>query len=242
MNILATDSNNLRDLKQRLQLVRENIALAAEKSGRCASDITLIAVSKFFSADTAAAAVRCGLEDLGENRVQEFLPKAECLRGMGLSPRWHLIGTLQTNKIKYILGQTSLIHSVDRLRLLRELAKASRNSKQVTDILLQVNMSREDSKHGFLPEDLFSAAEVALQLEGIRLRGLMTMAPLTDDPESLRPLFTRTSQLFQKIGDQLQPGQHFNALSMGMTQDYRQAIECGATHVRIGTAIFGSRL
>lgn len=239
---MAIDSKYQQEFCRRLEQVKHNIAVAAGKSGRQPEDITIIGVSKFFPAEIARIAIQCGLGDLGENRVQEFLAKADFLAHDDISPRWHLIGTLQTNKIRYILGRTCLIHSVDRPRLLAELAAQSREKGLVTDILLQINISGEASKHGFAPEQTMAAVEQAVSLAGVRLRGLMTMAPLVEDPQTLRPLFAETGNLFARIREELAPGNYFSILSMGMTQDYIQAIECGATHVRLGTALFGPRL
>jgi PLP dependent protein len=229
-------------LAQRLLQVRGRIAQAARQAGRLPDEITLIGVSKFFPAEMARAAVEFGLKDLGENRVQEMLVKIDCLDALGLHPNWHLIGTLQTNKARQVVGRTHLIHSVDSIGLLDEIASRSQRGQQTTSILLQVNTAGEATKHGFEPDDLPAAAEKALCQPGVRLCGLMTMAPLLADPDDTLPVFDQTRELFEKLRAQIGSQAAFSILSMGMSHDFSQAIRCGATHVRIGTAIFGSRL
>jgi len=226
----------------RLQAVRQAIAAAAVAAGRDPAAITLIGVSKFFPANMAAEACRLGLTDLGENRVQEMLEKSSELAGAGLNPAWHLIGTLQKNKVRQIIGRTALIHSVDSLPLLEEISRRSMEHNLVTDILLQVNTSGEATKHGFTPADLPAAASAALALPAIALRGLMTMAPLFENPDDTLPVFAQTRELFCAVAGQVGAAAACDILSMGMSHDFRQAIACGATHVRIGSAIFGPRL
>lgn len=230
-----------REIPARLAAVRAQIANAAQAAGRDPASITLIGVSKFFPPAAAAAAVQAGLTDLGENRVQEMLAKQDELSSLGLTPRWHLIGTLQKNKVRQLIGRTALIHSVDSLELLAEINRRSLTAGLVTDVLLQVNTAGEDTKHGFTPAQVVSAARLAQDFAGVRLRGLMTMAPLYEDPELTRPVFSQTYDLFADLRERLDQAADFDCLSMGMSQDYIQAIACGATHVRIGTAIFGSR-
>lgn len=232
----------VQELNERLQAVRGRIAEAARQAGRQTDEITLIGISKFFPAEMAQAAVGLGLRDLGENRVQEMLAKIDILAAAGLKPNWHLIGTLQKNKVRQIIGRTHLIHSVDSLALLSEISQRSQTEQLVTDILLEVNVSGETSKHGFTADSLDAALENSMLLPGIRLRGLMTMAPLTDDPNDTLPVFSRTRELFDRLAEQVPKEQNFSILSMGMSLDFCQAIQCGATHVRIGTAIFGPRL
>ena len=205
----------------------------------------LIAVTKFFPPQVAAAACAAGLQDLGENRVQELLAKQDALTAQGLTPRWHLIGTLQRNKVKYILGRTHLIHSGDSIELLAEISRRSVIADVETAVLLQLNPAMEESKHGFAPDTFAQAAAMALRLPALRIAGVMAMAPLLENPEDTRPFFQASADLFQELcrlhheicPDRLPP----DTLSMGMSHDYVQAIACGATHVRIGTAIFGQR-
>lgn len=240
---MATEryTGNLEPLAERLQAVQAAIAAAALAAGRRAEEITLIGVSKFFPAELALAAVRCGLCDLGENRVQEMLAKIDALALAGEHPRWHLIGTLQKNKVRLVIGRTSLIHSVDSLALIQEIGRRSRQQNGMTDILLQVNTAAEETKHGFDPAELNAAAELAAAEPGVRLRGLMAMAPLVGDPRDALPVFSRTQDLFRQMADALGRPAGLDILSMGMSHDFIQAIACGATHVRIGSAIFGPR-
>ena len=230
------------DMDQRLHHVQASIASAARAAGRDPAEITLIGVSKFFPAAMAEAAFHMGLRDLGENRVQEMLAKQDDLAAKNLKPAWHLIGTLQKNKVKHVIGRTSLIHSVDSPELLEEIARRSEMAGLVTDVLLQVNPAHEATKHGFDPEELLSQASELAAQAGVRICGLMTMAPLFEDPEQTRPVFAKTRDLFMTLARGPLGSPDFKVLSMGMSQDFVQAIACGATHVRIGTAIFGSRM
>ncbi len=240
MAIEALSTAETAALQERLLRVRDRISTAARLAGRRNEEITLIGVSKFFPASTALAAFDLGLLDLGENRVQEMIDKINQLAAQGRQPHWHLIGTLQKNKVRQIMGRTQLVHSVDSLALLEEIARQSQASSIVTDILLQINTAGEASKHGFSPGTIAAAAEQAQTLSGIRLRGLMTMAPLFDNPDDTLTIFAKTRECFEKTARQV--GADFSILSMGMSLDFVQAIRCGSTHVRIGTAIFGPRL
>ncbi len=228
-------------MAERMAVIRQQIGEAAEKAGREPDEITLIGVSKRFPAAAASLAVRAGLRDLGENRVQEMMPKIDQLESEGLTPNWHLIGTLQKNKVKYVVGRCYMIHSVDSVKLLEALSKRSVSLQTVTRVLLQVNSSGEDSKHGFDPDTLTDAARKAFTFPGLSVRGLMTMAPLTENPQETLPVFQKTQDLFEQIRARSDTPETFDCLSMGMSQDFRQAIACGATHVRIGTALFGMR-
>lgn len=229
-------------LRERLQTVRLQVTAAAQAAGRKPEAVTLIGVSKFFPANRAYAASCLGLADLGENRVQELLGKIAALAAAGQHPNWHLIGTLQKNKVRQIIGQTALIHSADSLPLLEEISRRSLERGLTTAVLLQVNTAGEETKHGFPPDEIAAAAEYALNLPGLNLRGLMTMAPLFDNPDDTLPVFAQAQELWASIAGKLGRDADFSILSMGMSRDYRQAIACGSTHVRIGTAIFGPRL
>lgn len=228
-------------IKANADKVRTNIAEACREAGRDPSEVTLIGVSKVFPVEYAAAAVMGGLNDLGENRVQELVPKIETLAVNKLDPRWHLIGTLQRNKVKYIIGKTYLIHSVNTLELAEEISKRSAAAGIVTDILLQGNISGEESKHGFTSEELKSAVEAVSALEGVRMRGLMTMAPIETAPGQARPVFERTRDIFEELKTSVKDPSCWDTLSMGMSGDYKEAVAAGSTCVRIGTAIFGDR-
>lgn len=231
----------LERLKNNADAVRRNIEQACAEAGRYASEVTLIGVSKVFPVEYAEAAFAGGLKDLAENRVQELVPKIERLDELGLHPNWHLIGTLQRNKVKYIIGKTYLIHSVNTLELAEEISKRSVAAGIVTDILLQGNISGEESKHGFAPDELKAAAESVSAMEGVRMRGLMTMAPIETKPGEARPVFARTHELFEELKGLVKDPSCWDVLSMGMSGDYREAIMEGSTCVRIGTAIFGDR-
>ena len=156
------------------------------------------------------------------------------------SPEWHLIGTLQRNKVKYLTNRVKLIHSVDRLSLIKELDRQTRRNDYVQDILLQVMVVYEETKHGFDPKELDDAVRAVCRAPGLNLRGLMVMAPYVDDPEEVRPHFTCAAALFNEIKEK-HGLEDFDTLSMGMSLDYRVAIECGSTLVRVGSAILGER-
>ncbi len=228
-------------LKNNTEAVRKNIEDACREAGREPSSVTLIGVSKVFPVEYAEAAFAGGLKDLGENRVQELVPKIERLGELGLHPNWHLIGTLQRNKVKYIIGKTFLIHSVNTLELAEEISKRSSAAGIVTDILLQGNISGEESKHGFSSEELKSAVAAVNAMDGVRMRGLMTMAPIETAPGQARPVFAKTRELFEVLKGDVKDASCWDTLSMGMSGDYREAIAEGSTCVRIGTAIFGDR-
>lgn len=214
-----------------LARLRERIAAACERADRSPNEVTLVGVSKGFPAEAVAEAVVAGLQEVGENRVQEAAGKIEALAAMGLRPHWHLVGHLQTNKAKTASDLFAIIHSVDSLRLAQEL---SRRAHRPVAILLEVNVAQEASKFGFAPGELSSASSAIAALPNLDVRGLMTVAPLADDPETLRPVFRQLRELRDSLG--------LRELSMGMTDDFEVAIEEGATMVRIGRAIFGPRL
>lgn len=237
---MLTDKEK-QEMAIRIAQVRESISEAASDCGRSPDEITLIGVSKFFPVEYARAAYELGLEDIGENRVQEMVAKIDELMDGGIRPNWHLIGTLQKNKVKYIIGKTHLIHSIDSYELLQEIGRRSEMRGITTEVLLQVNVSGELSKHGFGPKELKANIVRLADLPGTEIRGLMTMAPATSEPQETLPVFTAASDLSHELKAMI-PDHRFDLLSMGMSQDYRQAIACGATHIRIGTAIFGPRV
>ncbi len=217
-------------IAQNLALVRERILAACERAGRSPDGVTLVGVTKGVSPEAAAEACRAGLLDLGENRVQEADRKIEALSLMGLRPRWHLIGHLQTNKAKTAIGLFAIIHSVDSVRLGHAL---SLHARAPLPILLEVNVAQEAAKYGFSPDEAPAAVKEIASLPNLDVRGLMTVAPLTDDPEAVRPVFRRLRELRDELG--------LRELSMGMTNDFDVAVEEGATMVRVGRAIFGPR-
>ena len=237
----AATAQEIQRVTQRLAQVRERMAQAAQRVGRSPEEITLVAVSKTRPIQAIQAAYQAGQRDFGENRLEELWPKVEQAQGLGLAEiRWHLIGTIQSRKARMAVGPFVLIHSVDRLKIARRLDRFAQEAGWVAPILLEVNVSGEETKHGFHPASVKAAMDELVRLEGLRIQGLMTMAPFVPDPEQTRPIFRALRQL----RDELQaayPDQEWRHLSMGMTNDFEVAIEEGATIVRIGTAIFGKR-
>ena len=239
----SVEYESLKDsISLRLEKVKGDINDALAQCGRKEDSLTLIGVSKFFPVEYAQAACELGLMDLGENRVQELLSKEAALDRLDPHPNWHLIGTLQTNKVRLIVGHTKLIHSVSSEELLLEIQKRSLAKNLMTAILLQVNVSGEESKYGFSIEDMEHIVTVAGECSHISLHGLMTMAPLQVAEHDAQPVFQKTNELFIQLKKQVREPQKWSVLSMGMSQDYIDAIQCGSTHIRIGTAIFGHRI
>lgn len=238
------------DLRQRLAAVQAQIAAAAAAAGRNAADVQLIAVSKTYPPEVVAAAVAAGVTDLGENRVQEAQQKISALQALRPRPRWHLIGHLQRNKAKLAVELFDLIHSVDSLRLAETLNRHARERDRRLPILLQVNVSGEESKEGFwLPggianTDAYCAllrdVEAILALPAIEVRGLMTIAPIVGHPDEARPYFAALRELRDDLARRY-PQANWRELSMGMSDDLAAAIAEGATMARIGRAIFGER-
>ena len=223
---------------ERLAEVRLAIARAAEHAGRRAEEVHLVAVSKTIPADLVRQAVLAGVTDLGENRVQEAQEKIPALAD--LRPRWHLIGHLQSNKAGRALHLFDVIQSVDSVELATLLSRRRvAQSGPPVDIMFEVNVSGEESKQGFAPQRLTTAAPVLAQLAGLRPLGLMTVAPAVADPEDVRPVFRRLRLLRDDLAGCF--GGEFRHLSMGMSHDFAVAVEEGATIVRVGTAIFGRR-
>lgn len=218
-----------------LREVRERVAAAAERAGRSAEDITLVAVSKTVPSHVIAEALDAGATDLGENRAQELKEKAAVL---GPRPRWHFIGHLQTNKVRQVVGTATLIHSVDRLGLADALSKRAEVLGVTQDVLIEVNVAGERSKHGVEPPAALALAREVAAFENLRLRGLMTVPPYPERPEDSRAFYADLAALGEQLRGEVE---HADLLSMGMTRDFEVAIEEGATHVRVGEAIFGKR-
>ena len=225
-------------MKEQLALVEERIAAAAVRAGRKREDVTLVAVSKTNPVERIKEAYDLGLREFGENRVKELLSKEPQLPG---DIRWHLIGHLQTNKVKTVLGKAVLIHSLDSLKLLDTVDFESRKQGLVTKGLLEVNVAEEESTFGFLPSELPGLVPRLAQYRNLKIRGLMTVAPLVENAEENRDVFRRLCQLSIDIKSKNIDNVSMNVLSMGMTGDYEVAIEEGATIVRVGTGIFGKR-
>jgi pyridoxal phosphate enzyme (YggS family) len=220
----------MHDIRAGLERVRERIAAAAERAGRRADDILLIAVSKTVEVERIREAIAAGVPALGENRVQEAQAKLEAL---GRPVPWHLIGHLQTNKVKDALALFDVIHSIDRLEVARECERRAAGASRPIDVLLEVNVGNEPQKSGFAPDAVATALEAVAGMAHLKVRGLMTIPPAVERAEDARPSFRTLRALAERhsLGD----------LSMGMSADFEVAIEEGATMVRVGTAIFGPR-
>lgn len=230
-----------------LQEIRLEVALAARRAGRDPAEITLIAVTKTVSTELIAEAIQAGTNELGENRVQELLSKQEHFQRERLSDsiRWHLIGHLQTNKVKSVVGRVALIHSLDRWNLAHELSHKASATEQVVDTLLQVNVAGETTKYGLAPNEVHDFLIDAAKLPGLRVKGLMTIAPYVDNPEEVRPVFKELRTIAEKM-KQYFCSEAFSSismdyLSMGMTNDFTVAVEEGANMLRVGTGLFGMR-
>lgn len=222
-----------------LARVRDAIGRAAQKAGRDPKAVTLVVVTKTFGIDTVRQAIRAGATDLGENYVQEARTKIEAVeRG---SVRWHFIGGLQTNKAKYIVRLFDLVHSVDSYELAAEIERRAAREGRVMDILVQVDVSREEQKSGVMEEDLAGLIGRIAPLGHVKVRGLMGMPPFGREPEASRPYFRRLRELAEEVNSRKIPGVEMKELSMGMSNDFEVAVEEGATMVRVGTAIFGQR-
>jgi len=221
----------MQDIRANLERVRERIARAAERAGRRAEDVLLVGVSKTVDVGRIRAAVGAGLGALGENRVQEARDK---IADVGRSVQWHLVGHLQTNKVRDALELFDVIHSVDRIDLARELDRRARAKGRTIDAFVQVNVGGELSKGGWPPEAVETAVQAVAALAGLKLRGLMTIPPAVERPEDARGWFRTLRKLAERHG--------LSELSMGMSADFEVAIEEGATMVRIGTAVFGPRV
>ncbi len=223
-------------LRERIQEIQKRTADAAARSRRRPEEITLLAVTKTFPVKTIQEAYDLGLRDFGENRIQEALPK---IAELPANIRWHLIGQLQTNKINKAIGKFVLIHSMDSLRLFEAFSARLGGASQ--DILLEVNTSGEESKAGVEPDSTWETVEKILKLPGLKLKGLMTVGPLTDNLQKRRDAFKKLKELFGFIKGKGIVGADFSILSMGMSGDFEIAIEEGSTLVRVGSALFGSR-
>ena len=225
-------------INENISKVRENIVKACEKAGRNPEEVTLIAVSKTKPVSAIEEALLSGTLDYGENKVQELCDKYDVLPK---NIRWHMIGHLQRNKVKYLVGKTYLVHSVDSLRLAEQIEKEFAKHNQVCDILVEVNIAQEESKFGINAKETEELIRKIAKFEHVRIKGLMTIAPYTEDPESNREYFREIKKLSVDIRDKNIDNVSMDVLSMGMTGDYQVAVEEGATMVRVGTGIFGER-
>ena len=238
------DATVVNELAERVNGVRETIARAADRAGRDPNAVTLVAVSKTFGSAQVVEAARLGLRHFGENRVQEAADKipavASELTATGPPPIWHLIGHLQSNKARLAVSLFSVVESVDSLALATTLDRLAQQRSQPLDVLVEVNVGREASKSGFLPEELPAVFPGLWALPRLRIRGLMTVAPVVVQAEDARPYFRELRRLRDELLAR-EPARELPELSMGMTGDYPVAIEEGATIVRVGRAIFGER-
>lgn len=225
-------------IQENIRQVEKEIADACERSGRQAGEAVLIAVSKTKPVSMLQEAYDAGIRDFGENKVQELTEKIPKLPG---DIRWHMIGHLQRNKVKYIVGKVYLIHSVDSLSLAEEISKEAVKKQVEVNILIEVNVAEEESKFGVTAAQAPALAEKIAKLPGVHIKGLMTIAPFVENPESNRIYFHKLKQLSVDIMHKKTDNVDMDILSMGMTGDYKTAVEEGATYVRVGTGIFGER-
>lgn len=225
-------------LCENLKKVEDNVDAACRKAGRSRDEVTLIAVSKTKPVEMLSTIYNQGIRDFGENKVQEMCDKMEQLPS---DIRWHMIGHLQTNKVKYIVGHTTLIHSVDSLHLAKEIERQAEKKDVTVDILVEVNIAEEESKFGIHKEETYELVRQIAALPHVHICGLMTIAPYVENPEDNRMYFRGIRQLSVDIAEKNIDNVDMDVLSMGMTGDYMVAIEEGATMVRVGTGIFGER-
>ena len=218
------------DIARNINEVRERIAHAASRAGRSPDEVTIIAVTKYVGESDIQQAVEAGIEHFGENRVQEAQRKILRLPGSGLCPTWHMIGHLQRNKVQTALKIFDIIHSIDSIQLAQSI---SAQAEKVIPVLLQVNVARESTKGGFQRNELQEAVAEVSELPNLSIKGLMTIAPMVDKPEEVRPVFRELRELRDSFG--------LEHLSMGMSNDFEIAVEEGATMVRLGRIIFGER-
>ncbi len=224
-------------IRGNLEEIQGNIRSACEKSGRNPDEVTLVAVTKTVEADVMNAAIDLGVTIVGENRVQEIRRKFDDVKPVS----WHQIGHLQRNKVKYIADKVDMIHSVDSIRLAEEISDKAQKFGRTIDILIQVNVAGESQKFGIDDETLTEMLTEISKLEGVKVKGLMLIAPFADDPETVRPIFRRMKEIFDSTKNSNYDNVEMKYLSMGMTGDYEVAIEEGANMVRIGSGIFGKR-
>lgn len=226
------------EIRDNLEIVRRRIEEACQRAGRDASEVTLIAVSKTKPVPMLEEAYEGGARDFGENKVQEIQAKYGSLPD---DVRWHMIGHLQRNKVHQVLGKAVLIHSVDSLRLARQIEEEAAKKNMEVDILLEINVAKEESKYGFFMEDAEAAIREISTFPHVHILGLMTIAPFVENPEENREIFKKLYEFAVDIGRKNIDNVTMDVLSMGMTGDYEVAVEEGATMVRVGTGIFGER-
>ena len=228
----------MEDIKKNLETVRAQISEAAESVGRDGDDVILVAVSKTRTPEEINTAIDAGTTDIGENKVQEIMEKYDDIKPV----RWHLIGHLQTNKVKYIIDKVDMIHSVDSIKLAKEIDKRAKAHGKTMDILVQINPAEEESKFGVTVEGAGDLVrEILDTCENIRIKGLMSVAPIAEDPRDVKPFFDEVKAKYDELAQIDDPKLDFRYLSMGMSHDFAVAIEAGSNLVRVGSAIFGER-
>lgn len=225
-------------IERNISNVLENIKKTCEAIDKNPEEITLIAVTKTIEPKRMDVALKTGINNIGENKVQEIMEKYDKIN---YDPKWHLIGHLQRNKVKYIIDKVDLIHSLDSLRLAKEIDKRAKKVNRIMNLLIQVNISNDDAKFGISHDEIDGFIKEVSMLENIKIEGLMTIVPYVDDTEKVRPYFRKMKEIFDDLKTCSYDNVSMEYLSMGMTNDYLVAIEEGANMVRVGTGIFGER-
>ena len=226
-------------IKDNIDDILKRVGNACKKAGRNPGDITVVAVSKTVDYQRAKEAVEAGINNLGENRVQELVKKYEDMKDT--DAKWHMIGHLQKNKVKYIIDKTVLIHSIESLELAEEINKRANKNNLIADILIELNIGEEESKFGITEERVYDFINSMDKFDNIRVLGLMTVAPFCENPEDVRWVFKKMKNIYDKVSTMKLQNVQMKYLSMGMTNDFEIAIEEGSNIIRVGTAIFGAR-
>lgn len=233
-----TEKSSISFLETNYNDIKSRFDAAVKKSGRKDGEVILLAATKTVAPEIINEAINLGITHIGENRVQEFLSKNDAITK---NVTRHFIGHLQTNKVKDIVGKVSMIESVHSLKLAREIGKCSEKLGTITDVLIEINIGGEESKSGFSPDEIYAAIDEMSAISGIRIRGLMCIPPICEKSEQVREYFNTMSKLFVDIGLKKRDNVTMEFLSMGMSSDFEDAIECGSNLVRVGTALFGKR-
>ncbi|MEE0858408.1 MAG: YggS family pyridoxal phosphate-dependent enzyme [Acutalibacteraceae bacterium] len=237
---LLNNQQKLNDINYNYNKIEENICNAAVASGRTRDDIIFLSATKTVDTEYINYAISLGLKYIGENKVQELLSKYDSYNLNDASLQF--IGHLQSNKVRQIVDKVDMIQSVDSVKLAQEIAKQSIKREKVTDILLEVNIGKEESKSGVMPEQLLELCDKVRELEGVRIKGLMTIPPICEDIPKISAYFSDMYKLFVDIKGKNMDNVNMDYLSMGMSSDYEEAIKCGANMVRIGSSLFGARI
>ncbi len=233
-----TEKSSINFLEENYRDIKTRFDAAVKRSGRKDGEVTLLAATKTVSPQIINKAIKLGITHVGENRVQEFLSKEKEITE---NVTRHFIGHLQTNKVKDIVGKVSMIESVHSVKLAKEIGKCSEKMGIVTDVLIEINIGGEESKSGFAPSEIESAIDEMAVINGIKIKGLMCIPPICENVEEIKEYFNRMHKLFIDIGLKKRDNVSMEILSMGMSSDFEEAIECGSNLVRVGTALFGKR-